>query len=531
MKESVDQSNAYLVRQIRRLEANKRTSVNRGLKNHPEGSKLTATERKAVSDYAMELLHPTKGVDIMRPFPVKCAKFFQSGQISLESDANAISVVTTPDPFHFALITSENSSGMAVTDYPLNDLADLNVDDGDATPPGVVNIGYPHMTPIELSNGKWLRPIVVVARTELFTPISIQNHRFIEHSATAFEELFVADETVLTWQFTNRSIATLSIRAFIGLSVAGEIVDLTFGSASNVSPNGTITIQQLTDRDYIAQTSSTGRRLILGVEVVSATGGSFRWEQIAYKLMSAVVPIQAYAGAIVAEPLTFGQAMYYNDPGLAAKVDALFTESFLWSPVACSTIVNAVQVLKDKGGEFRSAWLPSNAYDLPPGPTAAWSTLAAYQRNYPGAITPFVKGSQATWVGARIADYEFRRPFREPFWLAFENSALPKTVIIAQRAPGEAGVVAPCRYYIDFRATFAVQTMNPTVTMTQSAVCPDFCMMFLAFVVNNQLLVGENPDHLKRLWQIAKTFAGDPRVQGIVKTGLKTALPLIMGML
>lgn len=269
------------------------------------------------------------------------------------------------------------------------------------------------------------------------------------------------------------------------------------------------------------------RHLALGLKVTNASA-AFRINDLSFRYNT--IPATASAGSKVVTSLTVGQAIYQGDPLRAEQLDDLFRTSALWAPVACSTIVNCVQVLKERGGEFLSAYLPSNVgLSVPNDPASAWSQLVGYGRSYPVATNSFQHGAHATWVGARIQDYEFRRPFTDPKWLGLQKTALPSTVILAQRAKSD--TASSIRYYIEFRVAFAVQTLNPVISMTMTPSCPSFCVLFLSIVAAHSLLVGENPDHMKRLIELAKKVATDPRVVALAKTGLSKAIPMLLSAL
>lgn len=492
---------------------------------------LSGPEKKMVKDYAYQLLFPEGPIDIPRPIPVRTHKAFHTGQLILDTNADSFSVEVSPDPFSFARITSKVPNGTEVSRLFLQNNADISdLAPGDGTNGGTTgsNTTFSYQVPMQLSRG-WARPAIrSVLANAPSRPVVAIDGAFAFDRCAGYENVML-NGGVTEWFVSQSSLSTIKVDVLIGrVQADGQLTIDAVTTGHNVPPNTPVQIN-LNTGIILADTTVSGARLFFGLRLTDVSAGPvFQWNKLTFG--PNFLDLETVTDGYLINNYTIGQALYSTEPDKAEQLDSLYRQCQLWSPVACSTIVNVTQVLRERGGNFLSAYLPSNtAGAVPPDPDAAWPVIKAYGRSYPVATTTFAVGAQATWVGSRIQDYEFRRPFVNPFWLNFEKTSMPRTLILAQRALSDSPATA--RYYIDFRVAFSVQTLDPKIEMKMGVACPNFCLLFLSLVAANEGLVGENPDHIRRLMEIAKSVATDPRVVSLLKMGLSKGLPLLMAAL
>lgn len=522
---TTDETLKLVEQQIRKLEKDLRIQIT---KNINDLGGISASERKKIVDYSMALLHPSGPVDIPRPIPCKSHKAYHRGMYVLETEDDSLAVEVSPDPFDFARITSSSALSAHVAEpLPIINFDNLNtvaqLEEVDA---GSQNTLFFYPTAIPLEGGKLLQPALFQSEESSASAnfITIWDGGIEYNVVPAFSDVDIAvgfanvDVLNTGMSFIEGGVFIARVMDDGQFTIMDETLGHNFSSGSPVNINLSIP----SPLNFLGT-----RHFVLGLKVTNASA-PYLINDLSFRFNA--LPATATAGSKVVTSLTLGKAIYQGDPTRAEQLDELFRTSALWAPVACSTIVNCVQVLKERGGEFLSAYLPSNVgLSVPNDPASAWSQLVGYGRSYPVATNSFQHGAHATWVGARIQDYEFRRPFTDPKWLGLQKTALPMTVILAQRAKSDTS--SSIRYYIEFRVAFAVQTLNPVISMTLSPSCPSFCVLFLSIVAAHSLLVGENPDHMKRLIELAKKVATDPRVVALAKTGLAKAIPLLMSAL
>lgn len=520
IKEDLD----FLKQQSRKLAAQQRANIG-GAVNKMD---LPPEDKKKLKNFSYGLLHPSGPMDIPRPVPARSHKAFHTGQLILDTAADAISVEVSPDPFHFATVTTEVVAGRESFPLVTQDNSDLNpLDIGDEYSPDLnYNGTFCYALPIKFEGNTWKQPTI---RTQTdanpnWNLIAPREQRFHFRTGAGYDNVTLPSQ-LTQWTLNHSCGATLVCDLVAGkLHSDGSIIIEATSTGHVVPPNTYVDVSLNLIAPIVVDTINGGDLLFFGVRVSEVQNVRFPWDSLQFTIRQ--MQILTSAGSINSYAYSIGEAVYPTDGFKAAQLNALYSESFLWAPVACSTIVNVTQVLKDRGGNFLSAYLPSNVV-IPPGPNEAWPVIKGYGRSYPVASNPFAKGAQATWVGARIQDYEFRRPFDQPFWLDAQKKALPSTVIIAQRALSDTPSTA--RFYIDFNVAFVVQTLDPKIEMTMERACPSFCMLFLSIVAMNPFLVGENPDHLNRLLEIVKQVITDPRVIQLAKLGLTKGLPMLLG--
>lgn len=491
---------------------------------------LGPEDTKAVKAYASNLLHPTKGIDIPRPFPVKSYKGFYSGQLVVDSEFRDISFQVKPDPFKFIRITESTTTAVPGAPLPIVNFAEGGADDvNNGTPPGIVNILFSYPLDAPLSNGTVLPTHArsVVSGTGILagaTTVALENDNFRYRTVMGWENATISFSIPYAFYFKNNSAATVTISPILFTRSAAGVIN----PLSNVTPYLVTPGQALTNSFTLLTTTVTGagNLLCFGFRLTEVANTTFNWENCEFGFTNLL--IGGIAGHSAQRTLTLGEAAYPGDPVNAERLTGLFENCQLYAPVACSSVLNVTQLLKDRGGNFLSAYLPSRV-TLPPDTQTAWEVAKTYGRSYPVSTNPFAKGAHASWVGTRIQDYEFRRPFQESAWQDLNYDSLPSTYLLAQRAVSSDAATAT--YYLDFSVAFSIQTLDPTITLTMSPSCPNFLHLFLALVSMHPLLVGENPDHLKRVLELAKMVANDPRVAQLVKFGFMKGLPLLMGAL
>lgn len=491
---------------------------------------LSSDQSALVKEYAKELLHPTKGIDIPRPFPVMTNRAFFAGQLILESEARDIMFQIKPDPFRFITITENTPTAIDGTgSLPTVNYNEAGADDvGNVSSvgSGPIMIGYPSNLPLVTGGSVPNISNVALSGSGSLSTVT----RFVSLISDNFRAGFIQG-----W----KNVGAIAQTASVVISNGGQgnfscqMVLFTRGANGVVTPSSVSLLTAVNAGSTVAIaipiiTISTDEitTLGLGLRLEGFTVAPTAWEDIT--VTPQVLGIKANADHISVRSLTVGQASYPGDVVNADRVDQLFLNSQLYAPVACSSVLNVTQLLKDRGGNFLSAYMPSRV-KLPATPEQAWMTANSYRRSYPVAMNPFAKGCHGSWIGQRIQDYEFRRPFREESWSNLNYDSLPSTYLIGQRAVADTPSIAT--YYLDFNVGFSIQTLDPTITLQVTPSCPNFLLLYLSIVAMHPLLVGENPNHIARLAEIAKMVANDPRVQQLVKFGLSKGLPLLLGAL
>lgn len=479
-----------------------------------------------IQHYANELLHPTKGIDIPRPIPAAVHRAHFSSQLIVDSDTDSLMFEIKPDPFKFI-----RQFGVRRTAVPgvgaLRSIDFSEAGDDDALYREIIGTTdeawfYPFGA--ELTDGTRvpmrsignIGGVGTIANTSF---VGWSGNDFRYDTANGWNGITVPGHTA-TIAIGNTGTSTITCSAMlVSVNAAGDVsVYAASGAAVVISGQN-----QATTTIVVPAGSFPEDLLCLAVRITNVAVTEFRWEDLV--IAPTAIQINAATGHLSQKTYTLGQASYPSDAKLANDLDSLFADAQLYAPVACSSVINVTQVLRDQGGNFLAAYMPSRT-SVSPDPDVAWNTLNTLSRSYPVATNHFLKGAHASWVGARIQDYEFRRPFQNQDWAELNYQSLPSTYLVAQRAVS--ADVSTARYYLDFSVAFAIQTFDPKLTMVFEPAFPTFLPLFLSLVAAHGFLVGENPDHLTRLKQLAIKVASDPRVQDLVRIGLAKALPLLM---
>lgn len=478
--------------------------------NKMEG--LSKNEKKELKDFAQELLFPTRGIDIPRPIPSKANRFYRRGMFIIESAQENIMFQVKPDPFRFLTVTqSSSTTSVGVGNLPTLNYGELGQDDaGDVSVPGGAPVFITYPLPASMVGGTNInneyqpRTTITSQSGSLSTaiPVGVFNQDF-RFGVNGWSSVDLPAQTI-TARIGNYSPASFDARLVLFRLSGGALSVVGQSTVSTLAPN-LVDAFQIT----LASTASAtaDETLGLGVLISAVSGANFYWEQLV--LAPTFIQINGAAGHLATQHYTFGQALFQGDPVSAERIDQLFVNSKLYAPISAAMVVNVSQVLKDRGGNFLAAYLPSRT-SVPADPSDAWVTLVSYGSHYPVATNPFAKGAHASWVGERIQDYEFRRPFQELSWQTFNYDSLPLITVLGQRAVSEAPSTAT--WYLELRGAFAIKTLDPTIQLELSPPCPFFLMLYLSIVAVHPLLVGENPDHLARLAKLALQFVEDPRL-------------------
>ena len=204
---------------------------------------LSSQEKKLIKEYTSELLHPTRGIDLPRPFPVKTYKGFYSGQLALNSDFREVMFQIKPDPFKFVKIFENNPTVIDGTGFlPEFDYSEAGADDsGNVLQPGAcdVIIGYPN--PVLLDNDSSL-PNASATVSQAYGAISAS--AFVALINDNFRGGFVNgwhDATIMGPTFsvtlTNTSQATLSYAPiFMTRDATGAVSPIGVYAAQVVAP-------------------------------------------------------------------------------------------------------------------------------------------------------------------------------------------------------------------------------------------------------------------------------------------------------
>lgn len=490
---------------------------------------LTNTQKREIKQLSSELLHPTGPVDIPRPIPATCYKAHYAGMLTLDLDSSDVMLQVKPDPFRFVRVFTNSSQAVAGTGrLPSVDFSQAGTDDyGNSTPIGAADIflAYPASAPLVSGSSLSSHFVPVVSGTgtlvnSAYVGWSNQVDMRLDHS-NGWRACTIPAATY-GFQVGNTSTATIT----------GKLILFTVTGAGVLTPiaesTGTVAVAGNGVSGYSITLASditvTGDTIAgLGFRLTNVQSAAFRWECLT--IVPSDLQVNANVDHLAIREFSIGQACYPRDSVRAGELDDLFSNCLLYAPVACSSVFNVTQLLKDAGGNMLSAYLPSRT-QLPSDPRAAWDSASALKRSYPVATNKFQHGAHASWVGARIQDYEFRRPFSQVDWTNLNYESLPSTYFIAQRALSAEASAA--RYYLEFNTAWAIQTLDPKVSMSITPSCPQFLILFMSIVACNPLLVGENPDHLTRIKELAVKIASDPRVHQLVKMGLSKALPMLL---
>lgn len=476
---------------------------------------LTSKEKKFAQEWLLNMLDPKKAFKMPRPFPALSYADFQTGEIFFDTEALYMQITTKPDPFELVLIKKLGAStSVVISEDLVEDFRVLNSKSPNATIlSGTHTFGL--QMPLPLTNGHFLEPVRSFIKTPPNPVYGFVNGQVEEGSLFGYKGLTVPTADI-SCVCTNRSSASVSARVqWIIFDESENIVSVNSGLQVLVTAGG------------------INNCILSQVGLPMATTDQFTCIAIAIDPNPNHAPINDFSiglrtltGVNVVEPVsteswTLGQAVYGKQTPDSVILDEIVSGCELWSPVAMSTKCNIDQQLNAAGGRYQSSYLPSFIQaKMPDVIETAWTFIDGRKRSYPVAETPFVVGSQASWVGQRILDYEFRQPFKQSFTQAWQREALPETIIIASKVSAEATV----KYRLDFAIVYEMQTTHPAYVMTTGPCSAEFQGLMCAYAASHALLVGENPSHVTRLKKLAKQLTDNPDVQRVFKGLLAAGL-------
>jgi len=226
---------------------------------------------------------------------------------------------------------------------------------------------------------------------------------------------------------------------------------------------------------------------------------------------------------------TLGGARYGSEDDVNAIIlQNAFRDALLWAPNSMNATLNVDQQLNTAGGRFLAAYLPSHIEDyLDETLIDEWTQINGFANSYPVAEAPFEKGCHGCWVGARIADYEPRRPFINSELAERAHGTLPKVIFMSYKVNSEVVL----KYRLKFSCVLEIQSMNPLLTMKLSPCSTELIPVLMQIWGQHKDLVGHNPNHFQRIKSLTMQAMRDPRVRSALKSLLTagvSALPLLL---
>lgn len=489
-----------------------------------EKPKEQKIEEQAVK-YVSNMLHPVQAKKLDRPISCLSHPKLCTGQVIWDSSAIYQEVIISPDPFNFlTVIRDPGSTGTVVLgNGVVEDFAPLNVNAPQATLLNASTVNWSMQKPLPLGEGISLEATLVegVAAFSGSMFLAFPTSEMAENQGSVFGyPLSAPAATTYTMGFRNKTSTTQVVSAFIGrINIATRAyTEVLAGTAVNAIQNS------LTDCNVTIASANTlvpGDLMVIGVRHILS--GNHAVNDFGIEFVSVNKSLTTAANNTV-EVFSIGDAVYGKTSQEGAQLDALFTECNLWSPIALSSLFNVDQLLKDAGGRFQVAFLPSFIQEkLPNNLEDTWNTIAGLARSYPVAETQFVHGAHGSWVGQRIQDYEWRKPFVRAKVRNYDASSLPIVHFISRQVSNTS-----FKYYLSFHACFEVQTTDPRIDMTWGS-GPSHLMpqLMSLFARHGDELVGHNPDHFARIKSLAKKAWADPTIRNMLMTALKASPSLL----
>jgi len=478
------------------------------------GGSLTPPQKKALREYCMQLLWPTRPIKLVRPIPVRSFAYFKNGEITFESAAKYTQVMFRPHPFRFVELKTEATTSTAqagqayVVDW--TQLLENNQEQFTLLQNTAHWLCFPYS--LNTTNSSTI-PVNKEFAPSQTTVIGYWGDEVQSGLYTGWNGV-TCNGTIQIF-FQNKTQTTLSVALDVRvINADGSIADAKLGTPVSIPSGDTIPVTSVS----LSTALCSPEQLFCPMVKVTAAAGNVFLKDITFSLSSATSPILA-TGVPTVKNYTFGEALYPGDADLAGKVNDAFKDSLLWAPVAMACLYNVTQELSEAGGKFATSYLPSNVQSrIPQNFADAWQTLATYAASYPHAETAFSVGAHATWMGARIDDYSFKVPVVTDDQIHAELMSLPSDIFISSRASNDPN--SKFQYYLSFAVSFEIQTLDPSFTMTLGPSSTMLTPLFLAMAAASNDLVGENPSHMKRLSELAKKIAGNEAVQQAFKAAL-----------
>jgi hypothetical protein len=476
------------------------------------------------------MLHPVQAKKLDRPISCLSHPKLCTGQVIWDSSAVYQEVIVTPDPFNFlTLIRSTGTSGSVVLGAGVEeDFALLNSNDTPATILSGTSVNWTMQVPLPLGSDLSLESTLLegvpdVAGSRFYGFLPFDNSVNLQTCASYPLQQLAA--TTYTMAFRNRIQTTQVVQAFVGkISKSTKVyTEFNVGGATNALPaqltNCTVTVAG-------AFNSTADEQLVIGVRQVLS--GTHKVNDFGIEFVNVDKTLTTTNATNTTEVYSIGDAVYGKTSGEAAQLDALFSEANLWSPVALSALFNVDQLLKDAGGRFQVALLPSFIQQkLPTALEDTWNAVAGLSRSYPVAEAPYTNGSHGSWVGMRIQDYEWRKPFERTKVRNYDANSLPILHFISRQVSNTTSF----KYYLSFHCCLEVQTVDPRIDMTWGASPSSLVPQLMSlFAKHGEELVGHNPDHFQRIKSLAKKAWADPTIRNILMTAIKGS-PALLGLL
>lgn len=485
-------------------------------------SKLTAAEQQFAYKWLMNLLDPTEKFKFPRPIPVLSAADIKSGQIFFNTQSDYVEAIVRPDPFELIAITQLGiTSHVDITgisdfgeDFRIYNSADPQAEIG---PGGTHHFGLQLSLP--LTNGKYLDATLV--RTSADASESYFMFQSIQDGGLYGYRGILPPTAPISIRFTNRSQQLVNVSVdWQTRGPTGIVLTTTPGTPIPCSANTTQTVSSAAVAGMAPAPADSYSFIVV---TINNPGVAVEINNFSF-VVSALTGVETVS-PISTEYWTLGEAAYGKNNQDAAILDQIIEQCLLWSPCGLSTKFNVDQKVNDAGGRFQTAYLPSRISNQLPGDfDQQWQFIEGRKASYPVAETPFMVGAQGSWLGGRIQDYEFRKPFSLSKFILLELDSTPMVHFLTKKVASEATITMR----LDWNLAFEIQTTHPAYTMTPGLFHAELCGLLGYLAANSSLLVGENPSHTKRLAQLAKQTLAHPMVQKAFKELFTLGLGILL---
>lgn len=482
--------------------------------------KLTDEEYKIAFAWLMNMLDPKKAFKFPRPIPALSYADVKSGEIIWETSAEYTEVRIRPDPFQTVMIRQLGVNASVDITGDTNFGEDFRTyGSHDPEEQWIANTTHRVTTQISLplNNGTYLAPI----RKNVHVSGAgggFVNNQYDAGAAYCYSGLVKKGNTPISAYVTNRSNIQTSVQpswtirnadGTIASATTGATVLINTGARSLVtwpdptSLNNPLPEQLLSIDFLFTQTS-----------IVDINSFAFEFHTMSLDVIS---PIST-------EFWTLGQAAYGKSSSDAILLDNILSTCQLFAPCGMSALWNIDQQLNTAGGRFQASYLPTRIDPQLPGNFGEqWTFIKSRSVSYPVAETPFVKGAQGSWVGARIFDYEFKRPLISKEWQNLELETLPQVHFLQKKVADAATITLR----LSFNFAYEMQTTHPAYTMTMGFYHAELAGLTATILAAHSLLVGENPSHVARLKTLTKQALTNPLLQKAFKEAISLGLSLL----
>lgn len=476
------------------------------LKRTAATAHLSSADTTIAMRYLANFLYPEKPMKLVRPIPVRSASYFKAGEITWESAGEYSEVQFNPDPWNFISVKREEPAATLQLTQPLNEHYPASAD--------ILATGrtqyWSFSEPIPTTTGKLVQPTWF--NPSVAGEFVCTKNGHVENGVQGYQGA-IPNALTASVVVTNRALVTVLCRFFCTVYNADGSQAYSSSTVTAVNCNSNADTVITLPSTTFATTSS--QRTAFMLQVNNSSGVNVRINDFDFGWFSTggTVTVASQPARTV---YTLGDALYPNDELLNNQVMDVFRTCQLWSPVAMACLYNVSQVLKDAGGKFLASNLPSwTTESLNTNFEDEWTQINTLGTSYPRYFGDFQKGAQATWIGHRIEDYAFRKPYARDQILDFEHNSLPISVFMSQKAStgGEGN-----HFFLTFGACFEIQTFHPNFTMTLGPSSSTLMAQMLALAAASDELVGENPSHIQRLKKLAIRLYNDP----LVRQGFKT---------